>query len=84
MGKFKTNEILNKYKMATKTKAKMNIPLLSHDIHACILLNIKYCSTWVALAIFGQIINLIHNFWISNFLFIFENFGICVYSNTIR
>jgi nucleoid DNA-binding protein len=27
MGKFKTNEILNKYKMATKTKAKMNIPL---------------------------------------------------------
>jgi hypothetical protein len=27
MGKFKTNEILKKYKMATKTKAKVNIPL---------------------------------------------------------
>jgi hypothetical protein len=37
-----------------------------------------YQSIWAASAILCQIINLIQNFWFSRYLYISENFSICV------
>jgi hypothetical protein len=39
---------------------------------------IKYCSTWVALIVLYQIINLIQNFWFINYLFNSKKLNICV------
>jgi hypothetical protein len=51
---------------------------MQYSIHGWQDFKLKYHSTWAALTILYQIINLIHNLWFSNYFFNFEIFNICV------